>query len=483
MTINDLRKRLEVVDGGNNTPLTKLMTRCKGMSFEEFWNIAPPISNITGRPSARHDFQQEIIEDLDKHKRIAILKCRSAGLSTLALYRALWLVLSKHQQGSYIFITGIGLVLSMLMCRSAKQIISNLTHGQYIDSDNAATITFPNNSRFSFFSSDSKSYRGQGLIGQQVVFVCVDECAWFEDSDNWLAAIDTFAFKSGGNTEMILISTPSNNLHGLTHNLFESGEGSGSDGLYKIMKVSWERIENKMLSSEQLNILRQTSKSWRAEYCLVWGAYFSTGTVYNSAAVDNAISLGAHYNPDYFELSIGSTITMGVDPGLGSSGSGLTILQLPKDSTIAEVLYCDELLGSSYENLIELCRQLIDTYNPSVIWIDAANPEVTTSIKKIVGDELPWRQHIERIKSMKPVQEFHTQMKVVPIAFNSNGKQMLEFAKFAVEKGEVAIHPSFTKLIGALRTAVENNGLLNKKATSFDNAHDSFLLSLKAFDL
>lgn len=483
MTIDDLRKRLEVINGANNTPLTKLMAQCQGLSFEDFWNIAPPISNVTGRPSPLHDFQQEILEDLDKHNRIAILKCRSAGLSTLALYRALWLVLAEQRQGSFIFITGIGLILGMAMCRSAKQILSNLTHGQYIDSDNATSITFPNNSRFSFFGSDSKSYRGQGLIGQQVVFVCADEVGWFEDSDNWLAAIDTFAFKSGGNTEMILITTPSNKLQGLAHNLFESGEGGGSDGLYHIMKVSWERIENKMISSEQLNLLRKTSKSWRAEFCLVWGAYFSTGTVYNSAAVDNAISLGAHYNPDYFELSHGQIVSMGVDPGMGSSGSGLTILQLPKDSVVAEVLYCDELVGSSYENLIELCRQLIDMYNPSVIYVDAANPEVTTSLKKIVGDELPWRQHIERIKSMKPVQELHTQMKVIPIPFNSNGKQMLEFAKFGVEKGEVAIHSSFTKLISALRTAVENNGLLNKKATSFDNVHDSFLLSLKAFDL
>jgi hypothetical protein len=118
-----------------------------------------------------------------------------------------------------------------------------------------------------------------------------------------------------------------------------------------------------------------------------------------------------------------------------------------------------------------------------IIFVDAANPETITSLKKIVNDPLPWKAHIERIKSMKLSQELHTHMKVVPIAFNSNGKQMLEFAKFAVEKGEVAIHPSFTKLIGALRTATENNGLLNKKATSFDNAHDSFLLSLKAFDL
>lgn len=476
MTIEDLRKR--VVSTTDKDPLVRLMKCCHNLSFQEFWNIAPPISNITGKPSSLHDFQRDVINDLDKHKRVAVLKTRGAGLSTLAIYRALWLALAKRKQGAYLFITGIGLILGMAMCRSAKQVLTHLTNGEYVDSDNSTTITFPNGSRFQFFGSDSKSYRGQGLVGQQVVFVCADECAWFEDSDNWLASIDAFAVKAGGNTEMILITTPSNKLHGLAHNLFES-----ENGLYHIIKIPWQRIENKMISTDQLNLLRQTSKSWRAEFGLVWGAYFSTGTVYNSAAVDKAIQLGKHDDPDYFEYGQGQIISMGVDPGMGSSGSGLTILQLPKDSIIAEVLYCDELTGSSYEDLIELCRQLIDTYNPSVIFVDGANPEVTTSIKKLVGDELPWHQHVERIKSLKPVPELHTQMKVVPVPFNSNGKAMLEFAKFAVERGEVAIHPSFSKLIGSLRTAVENNGLLNKKATSFDNAHDSFLLSLKAFDL
>ena len=43
----------------------------------------------------------------------------------------------------------------------------------------------------------------------------------------------------------------------------------------------------------------------------------------------------------------------------------------------------------------------------------------------------------------------------------------------------VAIHPRFNKLITALRTAVENEeGILDKDATSHDDPFDSFRLSL-----
>jgi hypothetical protein len=47
--------------------------------------------------------------------------------------------------------------------------------------------------------------------------------------------------------------------------------------------------------------------------------------VYNSAAVDKAIQLGTKYDPDYFEYGQGQIISMGVDPGMGSSGSGLML--------------------------------------------------------------------------------------------------------------------------------------------------------------
>src|SRR5881392_3936327 len=123
MTVKDLQ-RLFLTD--DNPAITALMKRCKGLSFEEFWSIAPPISNITNQPSDLHDYQVEVINTIQQHKRCAVLKCRSAGLSTLSLYYACWKVLSQQTPGSYLFITGVGYVLSSAMCRAAKEILKRL---------------------------------------------------------------------------------------------------------------------------------------------------------------------------------------------------------------------------------------------------------------------------------------------------------------------------------------------------------------------
>jgi hypothetical protein len=59
---------------------------------------------------------------------------------------------------------------------------------------------------------------------------------------------------------------------------------------------------------------------------------------------------------------------------------------------------------------------------------------------------------------------------------------MLAYAKKLMEycKGVVAISPEHTKLITALRTAVENGeGTLDKEATSHDDLLDAFRMSLQ----
>lgn len=54
-------------------------------------------------------------------------------------------------------------------------------------------------------------------------------------------------------------------------------------------------------------------------------------------------------------------------------------------------------------------------------------------------------------------------------------KEMMEY-----RNGYVAINPKFTKLIIALRTAVEKgDGTLDKRATSNDDCFDAFRLSLQ----
>ena len=50
------------------------------------------------------------------------------------------------------------------------------------------------------------------------------------------------------------------------------------------------------------------------------------------------------------------------------------------------------------------------------------------------------------------------------------------------DPGKIAINPDkFDKLITALRTAVDNDGTLDKEATSYNDIFDAFRLALKFY--
>jgi hypothetical protein len=73
-------------------------------------------------------------------------------------------------------------------------------------------------------------------------------------------------------------------------------------------------------------------------------------------------------------------------------------------------------------------------------------------------------------------------MFVIPVPFARYHREMLSHCKELLKyrNGYVTIHPKFTKLITALRTAVENGeGALDKEATSHDDLFDAFRLSLQ----
>jgi hypothetical protein len=75
-------------------------------------------------------------------------------------------------------------------------------------------------------------------------------------------------------------------------------------------------------------------------------------------------------------------------------------------------------------------------------------------------------------------------MFVVPVPFSVEGAKMLQHTKWLLDERDedgsslIAIHPSFDKLLTALRTAVANEYKLDKQETSYDNILDAFRLSL-----
>jgi hypothetical protein len=73
-------------------------------------------------------------------------------------------------------------------------------------------------------------------------------------------------------------------------------------------------------------------------------------------------------------------------------------------------------------------------------------------------------------------------MRVIPVNFNKEHKAMLGHSKMILEGWwSIAINPVFDKLITALRTAVDNDGTLDKEATSYNDIFDAFRLALKFY--
>ena len=78
-------------------------------------------------------------------------------------------------------------------------------------------------------------------------------------------------------------------------------------------------------------------------------------------------------------------------------------------------------------------------------------------------------------------------MFIVPTAFSIKGAEMLHHTKWLLEETEedgshlIAIHPSFNKLLTALRTAVADEYKLQKDQTSFNDVLDALRLSLQFY--
>ena len=105
--------------------------------------------------------------------------------------------------------------------------------------------------------------------------------------------------------------------------------------------------------------------------------------------------------------------------------------------------------------------------------MDAANPELISSLKLEVAYERDnWSFVQEKMAYCKKHHvDINRHMKIVPVPFLTEGKNMLIHTKELLEfETPIAIKPKFEKLTTSLRTANNDDlGKLDKEATSYDN--------------
>jgi hypothetical protein len=126
---------------------------------------------------------------------------------------------------------------------------------------------------------------------------------------------------------------------------------------------------------------------------------------------------------------------------------------------------------------------LMSKYQVEKVYIDGANPSFIKSLKLQIGEDADYDKVIARYRS-EGLGDGTQDMKIVPVSFKSEHKAMLGHCKMILEKdgGRIAINPDrFDKLITSLRTAVDNDGTLDKEATSYNDIFDAFRVALKFY--
>ena len=130
--------------------------------------------------------------------------------------------------------------------------------------------------------------------------------------------------------------------------------------------------------------------------------------------------------------------------------------------------------------MLSLVYDLMTKYQIDKVYIDGANSSFIKSLRLQIGEEADYDKVIARYRSEGYGDEAAlNDMKVVPVNFNKVHKAMLRHCKMILENEprKIAINLVFDKLITSLRTAVDNDGTLDKESTSYNDIFDAFRLA------
>jgi hypothetical protein len=301
-----------------------------------------------------------------------------------------------------------------------------------------------------------------------VSFILLDEGDFFPPGEQQDARDVSERYIAKSNPWIVMVSTPN-----APDGLFEKIERESEEiCLYKRLYFDYTYGLDRIYTREEIEKVK-TSPSFEREYNLKYLGLI--GNVFHTKDIDAAIHRGKQYDPDLAIKMCGKSL--GIDPAYGSSNFGIVGTQ-GVDQQI-QVLYAEEFERPDYNEMLWLVVKLMQQYGYVRVYIDGANPSFIKSLKRMIGEDEHYekytKEQMERYaKNMYP-------MRVFPVNFATKHREMLGHTKLLLEKGYVAINPKFHKLVTALRTAVDNEGSLDKKVTSYSDIFDAFRLSLQNY--
>jgi hypothetical protein len=423
-----------------------------------------------------YDYEKIIFDSLVTHggntssygKHLWIKKATGLGVSEFMLRFMAWLCLKDNAlSGSQMcIVTGPRIDLAIALIDRMKKLFAGKYHTEF---DTKETVIDLNDVKIEAFPSHHLDAM-RGL--PNVSFILLDEADFFPPGQQQDARDVSERYIAKSNPYIVMVSTPN-----APDGLFERIEKESEDTcLYKRIFLDYTYGIGKIYTAEEIEKAK-ASPSFEREYNLKYLGRI--GNVFHTKDIEAAIEKGRKYNPDdYYNQSYFSSRSMGIDPAYGSSAFGIVVTQWV-DNHI-QILHAEEYHRPDYNEMLSTVYSLMSKYNVDKVYINGANPSFIRSLKLQIGEDADYMPEIHKAKQ----ENRNPDMRIVPVNFNSEHKAMLGHCKMILENdgGRIAINPDrFDKLITALRTAVDNDGTLDKEATSYNDIFDAFRLALKFY--
>jgi hypothetical protein len=406
------------------------------------------------------------------NKHLWIKKATGLGISEFMLRFMAWLCLKDNTlSGSQMsIVTGPRIDLAIALIDRMKKLFSG-TKGLTVF-DTKETVIELNGVKIEAFPSHHLDAM-RGL--PNVSLILLDEADFFPPGQQADARDVSERYIAKSNPYIVMVSTP-NAPDGLFERIEKEAEGIC---LYKRIFLDYTYGIGKIYTAEEIDKAKQ-SPSFEREYNLKYLGRI--GNVFHTKDIEAAIEKGRKYKPDDFNPYYFTPKSMGIDPAYGSSAFGIVVTQWV-DNHI-QILHAEEYHRPDYNEMLSVVYGLMSKYGVHKVYIDGANPSFIKSLKLQIGEDADYDKVIARYRAEKLGDDATKDMKIVPVNFNSEHKAMLGHCKMILEHEprKVAINPDrFDKLITALRTAVDNDGTLDKEATSYNDIFDAFRLALKFY--
>ena len=396
-------------------------------------------------------------KDPAKHKHIWIKKATGLGITELLLRLMAWLCLrdEDYRSTQMCIVTGPRIETAIYLINRLKRLFKGK-----LSFDTKETVIELNGVRIEAFPSHHLDTM-RGL--DNVSFMFLDEADFFPKSQQTDARHISERYIGKSDPFIVIVSTP-NAPGGLFDTIERESENTC---VYKRIQLDYTVGLGRIYSTIEIERAKSSS-GFEREYNLKYLGLI--GNVFHIRDIENAIKA---YDTEDGTLNYYASTSMGIDCGFGSSHvrhcSNKTI-----DGKI-QVVFADEFERPDYNEMLYKVLDLRSRYQINKIFVDGANPEFIRSLKKEICELHP---HLHRTSEeyRRPLEIY---MDVIPVPFVTEHKHMITRCKMILEKGQFEVHPKFEKLIISLRTAIEEEGVLDKELTSYNDIFDAFRLALR----